>query len=130
MPITVTGMKDRPSTVTVSYNGETATVDYNKSGLNNREWREIRNRALRAGQTDRPLPDDADSADHDFRVSMLSRMITKWDVVEDAKSKKPYPTTKEALDELPPEFLTAVLNAITEDLFPKEPTEPPTGSFG
>ena len=51
-------------------------------------------------------------------VEVLTRVIAEWDLTYD--DGKPYPVTTEALMELPLDFLTTVLQAITEDAAPKK----------
>jgi hypothetical protein len=122
MPIHVSKVRDKQSSVTVSYGDEKATVHYNQNALSTRAWREIRSRSKGDGET----------VDDEFSVAVLSQIITKWDVMTVNEDKKPvpYPTTKDALDELPPQFLNAVVKAIVEDLFPSPEVVAATSSFG
>lgn len=119
MPIHTAKFKDTHEAVSVSYGGETANVEYNKDAISTREWRSIRKRARAEG----------DEADDEFSVAILSRLLVKWDVFADEAGKKPVPITKEALDELPPQFLNAVVKAITENMFPQPATESSSGSL-
>jgi hypothetical protein len=115
MPIHVNRVRDKQSSVTVSYGDEKAGVTYNQNALSTREWREIRSRSKGEGET----------VDDEFSVAVLSRIIVKWDVLD---GKEPYPLTKEALDELPPQFLNAVVKEIVADLFPSQSPEAPAAS--
>lgn len=119
MPIHTGKFKAQHEAVSVSYGGETATVEYNKDAISTKEWREIRKRSRAEGE----------DADDEFSIAVLSRLLVKWDVFADEAGKKPVPITKEALDELPPQFLNAVVKAITEAMFPQVSTATDSGSF-
>jgi hypothetical protein len=116
MPIHELKLKDNPRRVVVEYNGEKANVDYNENALSTREWRQIRSRSKSDGET----------VDDEFSVAVLSRIIIKWDVIRADKTM--YPITKEALDDLPPQFLNAVVKAIVEAMFPNSTPPSDTGS--
>jgi hypothetical protein len=121
LPIHTGKFRQQHDAVQVSYGGETATVEYNKDAISTKEWRQIRKRAKAEG----------DEADDEFSVAVLSRLLVKWDVFADEAGKKPVPLTKEALDDLPPAFLNAVVKAITEAMFPgpQTPAATDSGSF-
>jgi hypothetical protein len=107
MPIHVTKVKEERRTVVATYGEEKATVEYSRNALSTRDWREIRQRAAN---------EVAETAEDEFAVAVLSRILVKWDVMLD--EKKAVPITKEALDELPPALLNAIIRAITADMFP------------
>ena len=111
MPIHLTHVRDETRSVVVDYAGEKMTAEYARNALSTREWREIRKRA--AG--------DAETADDEFAVAVLSRLLKKWDLLDaDGPKAKPLPLTKEQLDDLPPGLLNAIVRAITENMFPNE----------
>lgn len=117
MPIHLSKVRDEIRTVAAEYGGERMTVEYARNALSTRDWREIRKRA----------EGEAESADDEFAVAVLSRLLKKWDLLDSEGPKaKPVPITKEALDELPPGLLNAVIKAITTDMFP--PPAPETNS--
>lgn len=117
MPIHVPKVKAEHRSVVATYGEEKATVEYSRNALSTRDWREIRQRAA---------SDVAESAEDEFAVAVLSRLLVKWDVMLD--DKQPVPITKEALDELPPALLNAVIKAITSDMFPGEASAVDSGS--
>jgi hypothetical protein len=88
--------------------GKKLKVVYQPDAFSNRELRELQ----------RPREDDEEG--HSYMLTALSRLIVDWDLYVSFDPPVKCPTTPEALDGLPPDFLLALLNGIGDDLNPPE----------
>ena len=112
MPLKLTEIQRSEATFTVSYLGETVEVVYNPGKLTYG----LRVRLVLGSQA--YLPDaqatkaraiqDAWSSYH----ADLATLLVRWDVLDDAG--KPLPPTKELLEQMPQEFVNALLTALLE----------------
>lgn len=75
----------------------------------------------------------APDADTSLLARMLSMLIVEWDLVDDegrfGEPGGPYPTTEEALLDVPLEFLGQVMSGINEAIRPNPTTPATSGSF-
>lgn len=123
MPMTIAQAKGEDKTDTLEYNGAKLTFSYNPDAISHREWKRLR----RLMQQAQEHPEDPDT---DWVLPYLSQMLTGWDLVADATSKKPLPIDLETLDMLPMKLLSDLLTRIMEKLIPPEATsELTSGSF-
>lgn len=103
----------------VEWNGKKLKISYNRSGMSHEEYRRLNRLRLATDDTgEKP----------DWLVPMLLKILTGWDLFEDAKAKKPLPVNTESLGRLPTFFLVRILNTIYETVVPNPPPETNSGS--
>lgn len=96
MTITIGALRRNTQSLSISVGTDTVDITYRPSAMTPALIEEI------GGPDGMSLPD------------FLSRMLVSWDVTDDAGVA--WPTTAEALAELPVEFLRLVRDALMEDL--------------
>jgi hypothetical protein len=109
MPVDLKKILSQEATTRVPLGDVEITIVYNAAALTPRLYQELK-------QAD----------DIDGLAPLLSHLLIRWDVMD---GEKPYPTTVEALSELPIVVLTAVTGAILEGLVPNPKSGDSTGSF-
>jgi hypothetical protein len=103
----------------VSWNGKKLPIRYNRNALSHEEYRRL-NRLRLAAEGAQETPD--------WLVPMLLKLLTGWELLADAKAKKPLPITAESLNGLLTFFLLRVLNTIYEAAVPGPPSSTDSGS--
>lgn len=107
MPISKSHLKKNMRTVDVDYFGDTVRVVYKPSEITPTVMAE--------------MADAAEEGDQMFTPRILTRALVSWDLAEDESDlTKMTPITFEELKDLESSFLNAVLQQITEDMFPKK----------
>ena len=107
MPLDLNTLTQRTTHVTVKFDGtdDTLEVDY-RPAVYTPEFENRVNEGVRANDA--------------FVISrMLSALLVKWDLLEDAKSKTVVGLAEERLRTVPLSVLSKVLSAIAEDMRPK-----------
>lgn len=111
MPISMSARVNKVKKVTVTLDGETCDVWYRASVLTPRFMREMDGIDTNVAKT----------------VEMLRRVVTQWDVLDDAGER--VPVTAEAVEEFDFTFLNAVITAVMADINPDPTPAAATGSF-
>lgn len=104
MPISLNHLENDVRSATVYYAGESARITYRPS-----ESTPNKNAArVEAFESD----------GNKAGVALLCALLISWDVLDN--EGVPLPITPEVLSDLPDPFLTAILNACQEDMYPKK----------
>lgn len=112
MPATLRSVTSVTNTVAVEIDGDPKgiSVSYSTRRLTPRVQMAIA----------KAMADGAD--DLDSTIDQFLAIVTSWDFAADV-GEKPIPLTKDALLDVPIEILSDVLEAVTDDMSPKEATE-------
>lgn len=110
MPIDITARRDKTKTITVEYDGESAEVAYKPGEITPYASREVQ--------------EHVDSSGDNYLVSLLCKWVKEWDLTFDGER---IPLEPGIVGTIETPLLTAVLNAITEDMTPGKTTN--SGSF-
>lgn len=116
MPVTLSKIASNQASVTLHYGEDSVTVEYYPGRVTERVMAQLQSFSKM---------DESNLVEgfHAFNETLI-HLIKSWDVYEDDAQTTMFPLDVERFADLPIQFRMSVLNAIMEDIRPKNVAEP------